>query len=834
MEATILKNDIETPVRGESVGTLPAAATTSTTGLTAAEVERRRKEGQGNAYHPATSRTYVQILRYHAFSFINTILFVLGITLVALGRIDDAILTAGMVVLNVIMGVSQEGRAKQRLDKIALLNRPRASVVRDGEVRSIDPAEIVLGDLLEVRAGDQIVVDGQVVGQGRIEVDESLLTGESDRMPKQQGDQVYSGSFCVSGTARYVAAKVGADSLANEMTRSAQAFRQVKTPLQLDVDYIIRLLVLATTMLGILIGMSFMFSELALVERVQQAAVLAALVPQGLFAMITVTYAMGALRMAGKGALIQQINAIESLSNVDVLCLDKTGTLTTNTLELDSVRPLGTVGEDDLRGTLGDFVVSLTDVNRTSEAIAAAMGGSSRTLSREVAFSSARKWSALSFKNDLQDAVYVLGAPEMLIPALASSADVEQLTTQVAEWSERGLRVLLFARALPQGGVELSLEDEEGEGHLPAGLVPLGLISLRDELRTEAQSTLRAFAAAGVQIKIISGDNAQTVASLARQAGLTGDLKLVSGLDLAAMNEEEFAQAAVEGVVFGRITPQQKEQLVRVLKQKGHYIAMIGDGVNDVLSLKQAQLAIAMQSGSQATRAVSDIVLLNDSFALLPSAVVEGQRIIRGMQDVMRLVLTHTFYVTLFIIGCAIMEVAFPTTPKLRSIITVLTVGIPTLAIAGWARPGRPPASIVRPVLRFVLPAGFTVAAAGLGVYTTYLLMTNDVGLAQSALTTVALFCGLVLIPFAEPPGRFWVAGDELSGDKRPTILGGVMLVIYAVIMMVQPFRDFFGLRPLPILDVLLIGAVVAVWAVALRLVWKHRVFERLLGSGVR
>jgi cation-transporting P-type ATPase E len=750
-----------------------------------------------------------------------------------LGRVDDAILTAGMVVLNVVMGVSQEGRAKHRLDKIALLNRPKATIIREGHARTLDPAEIVLGDVLEVQAGDQIVVDGEVIGDGRIEVDESLLTGESDRMPKQRGDQVFSGSFCVAGTARYVATKVGANSLANQMTRSAQAFRQVKTPLQLDVDYIMRVLVLATTVLGILIGASFIFSSVPFVERVQVAAVLAALVPQGLFAMITVTYAIGALRMSGKGALIQQINAIESLSNVNVLCLDKTGTLTTNTLTLDTVRPFG-VAEDELRAALGDFAASLTDVNRTSEAIAAGLTGRPRELSQEVPFSSARKWSALGFRDDPEASIYFLGAMEMLAPALDPSADVEQITAQAQEWSELGLRVLLFARAVPEGAAEQTLSDNQGEPHLLANLMPLGLVSLRDELRPEAQSTLRAFAEAGVQIKIISGDNAQTVASLARQAGLEGDLKPVSGLELAEMSEEEFAEAAVEGVVFGRITPQQKEQLVRVLKQKGHYIAMIGDGVNDVLSLKQAHLAIAMQSGSQATRAVSDIVLLNDSFGLLPNAVLEGQRIVRGMQDVMRLVLTHTFYVALLIIGCAIMEVAFPTTPKLRSILTVLTVGIPTLAIATWARPGQLPSSIVRPVLRFVLPAGFMVAVAGLAVYLSYLLMTADVGLAQTGLTTAALFCGLVLIPFVEPPSRKWVAGDDLSGDWRPTILGGVMLGLYAVLMLVEPLRDFFGLRPMPLTDIGLIGLAVVGWGLALRFVWRQRLFERLLGTGLR
>lgn len=832
MAGAVSKNALQ-PLRPEGTTGSVQAAVALPTGLTEAEVIARRKQGQSNAYHPATSRTYFQILRYHAFSFINIILFTLGAILVVLGRLDDAVLTAGMVLLNVILGVSQEGRAKHRLDKIALLNRPKAHIVRQGQVRSLDPSEIVLGDVIEIRAGDQVVVDGDIIGAGRIDVDESLLTGEADRVPRKQGDPVYSGSFCVAGTARYVATKVGANSFANQMTHSAQAFRRVKTPLQLDVDYVIRLVVLTTTLLGVLIGISFLFIATPLVTRVQEAAVLAALVPQGLFVMVTVTYAMSALRIAGSGVLIQQVNAIESLSNVNILCLDKTGTLTTNTLTVETVQPLGiSVGE--LRAMLGDFVASMTEVNSTAAAIAATIPGRSRALRQEVPFSSARKWSALSFTDDPGRCSYFLGALEMLAPALQPGAALDLVTAQATEWSQRGLRVLFFARAVPEGAVEPTLYNAQKAPHLPTRLVPLGLLSLRDELRPQAQATLHAFTAAGVQIKIISGDNTETVAALARQTGLGGDLKLVSGLDLAGMNAAQFAQAAVEGVVFGRISPQQKAQLVRVLKQKGHYIAMIGDGVNDVLSLKEAQLAIAMQSGSQVTRAVSDIVLLNDSFAALPNAVLEGQRIIHGMQDVMRLVLAHTYYIMLFIISSAIMGVAFPTTPKLRSILTLLTVGIPTVVIAGWARAGQPTTSIVRPVIRFVLPAGSTVAVVGMAIYVCYLRMTNDVGLAQSGLTTAAMFCGFVLIVFVEPPTPGWVAGDDLSGDWRPTILAVGLLSLYFLLLLVPALRDFFGLRPLPLPDVALIGLAVGAWAVTLRVMWRHRVFERLLGRQPR
>jgi cation-transporting ATPase E len=829
------------PDKAGTVGTVGTAGTAALPdGLCEAEVEARRARGESNAFHSPTSRTYVQILRYHAFSFINTVLFAIGIALVALGRIDDAVLTAGMVVLNVVLGVGQEGRAKHRLDQIALLTRPKATVIREAKVCSVDPGEIVLGDILQVLPGDQIVVDGQVV-DGRMEVDESLLTGESERVARCSGERVYSGSFCTAGRARYVATVVGASSFANQMTASARSFRQVKTPLQKDVDFIVRLLVVLATVLGILIALSFVYTFVPLVERVQIAAVLAALVPQGLFVMITVTYAVAALRMAGKGALIQQINAIESLSNVDVLCLDKTGTLTTNALKLEKVKSLGASSEELVR-QLGDYVASSSESNRTAEAIGDACAGRARTIREEVAFSSAHKWSALAFDDHDPQGVYVLGAPEILQGALKPGTELRSLSAWTAKWAERGLRVLLFAHA-PRAS---SLYDSMGEAQLPRGLVPLGLLSLRDELRPEAESALRDFASAGVQIKIISGDNPDTVASLARQAGLHGaygthgahgahgGAALVSGLDLATMNEEQFADAAVRGVVFGRITPAQKERLVRVLRSKGHYVAMIGDGVNDVLSLKQAQLAIAMQSGSQAARAVADIVLLDDSFALLPKAVLEGQRVVRGMQDVMRMVLTHTLFVGLLIIACAIVDVAFPTTPKLRSLLTILTVGIPTLAIAGWAKPGPLPTNMVSSVLRFVLPAGFTITGVGLTVYLCYLLFTQDVDLARTGLTTAVLLCGLLLIPFVQPPTPAWAGGDELSGDWRPTILAVALLAIYVVVLLTPPLRQFFALTQLPPGDVLLVGGVVAVWGIALRFTWRKRLLERLLTADRR
>jgi cation-transporting ATPase E len=540
------------------------------------------------------------------------------------------------------------------------------------------------------------------------------------------------------------------------------------------------------------------------------------LVPQGLFLMIAVTYALGAVRLAGKGALVQQANAIESLSNVDVLCLDKTGTLTTNRLKFYAMYAVGT-NEERLGSVLGDYVANTLTPNRTAEAIGAAYEGQARRTREEVPFSSDRKWSAIAFDDRNLRGVYVMGAPEMLLPALKQGADWG--AEQARAWTGQGLRVVLMAYT-PEVA---RLRGESGEAVLPADLEPLGLVSLSDELRPEAEATLRGFAEAGVRIKIISGDNPDTVAALARQAGLGDDIKLVSGLDLAVMSEAEFGRTAEEATVFGRISPQQKEALVRALKANGHYVAMIGDGVNDVLSLKQSQLGIAMQGGSQATRGVADMVLLNDSFAVLPAAIQEGQRIINGMHDAVRLLLARTMYVMFIIVGASVVGVSFPVTPKHNAILALLTVGIPTLALAAWARPGAAPhRRLIASVANFVVPAGLSVAGVSLVVYLGYLLTTGNVEMARTALTTTATLCGLALIVMLKPEG----AGD----DWRHAILALSMFVLYIIVLAVPGLCGAFELCAMSALDVAPVGLVVAGWGVALHFAFRKRLFERLVG----
>lgn len=816
-------------------------------GLTEAEAIARRMQGEGNNVHIATGRSYLDIIRQNVFTFINTILFLIGFIMILLGLYSDAVVSVGVVLSNVVVSLVQEIRAKRQLDRIALLTRPKVTLVREGVERTVDPAEIVLGDILIARSGDQAVVDGVVVGDGAMDMDESLLTGESDLISKRAGDKVFSGSFCVTGTAAYRATQVGATSFANQLTARAKVFHVVRTPLQQDINLVVRILALMASVVGILFAMSFIVHQVPMVQVVRSSAVIAGLVPAGLILITATAYAMGALRMSGKGALIQQMNAIESMSNVDVLCLDKTGTLTANRFRPHDVYPLNGESKAALRAILGDYAYNIRSGNRTSDAILEAFGGISRRVVDEIPFSSARKWSALSMNDPVRSGVYVLGAPEILAEYLPEGSDIDW--TPIHDWAGQGLRVLLLAHS-PE---VIPLYDDDDEIVLPEDLQPVGIIGFSDELRDEAQATIVKFAEAGIALKIISGDNPQTVASLAIQAGFSPDIRVVSGAEIARMDDVQLDAIVEEATVFGRITPDQKEMLVKRLRTRGHYVAMIGDGVNDVLSLKQAQIGVAMQSGSAATRGVADIVLLNDSFAALPLAFIEGQRILNGMDDIIRLFLTRAFYAAFIILGTAVVVESklFPFVPKHASLLTLITVGFPTFALAAWARPGVPRYNLPRSLLHFVFPAALTFAGGVLTVYAVYLWkywypVAGDglaeaygISLAQSALTTTTIFMGLVLVVFVEPPTRFWVGGDELSSDRRPAVLAVCMFVLFMLLMLTDSLREFFEFERLSLSDYLLIGGVTVFWTFLIRAIWRHNLFERLLGitydvNGVR
>ena len=777
-------------------------------GLGDTEVAERKARGEVNLVAPSISRSYTRILFENAFTPINVMLFAISVVLVAIGLFGDAVMTAGLVLMNVVVGMFQEGRAKRRLDQIYLLARPRATVLRNGEEVALAPGEIVRDDLVLLTTGDEIQVDGLVVEAWDFGVDESLLTGESELVPKQRGDRIYSGAFCMTGRAVFRADRVGAESFAQQITAKARTFRSVRTPLQREVSLIILGMALTVTVLSILVTSSLIsfYGHLPLEETVRAAAVIVALVPQGLAFMVTVTYAMAAVRIAGTGALVQRMNAVESMSHVDVLCTDKTGTLTTNQLKLEALQPIET-DETELRALLGSFAASVTVPNRTLAAVRDALPAEARGVRLEVPFDSAKKWSALAFEEE--DAVYVLGAPEVLEPWLTARDGSREA---VERWVARGLRVLLFART-PRAEGETAIE----AGNLPGPLTPLGLIVLSDVLRTEAAATVARFAAAGIRLKVLSGDHPETVSSLARQAGIDDGGQPVSGSDLDALDESHLAATAEEASVFGRITPEHKERLLTVLQQRGHHVAMIGDGVNDVPALKRADVSVAMRSGSPVTRSVADIVLLQDSFAVLPAAFEEGQRIRAGMQGMIRLFLARTLSVSLLILATSLSADPFPTTPRQAGILALLTVGLPVLVLAAWARPARTPRYLLPSASVFVLPAALTIGLGSYLVFHFFFEASSEVDRARTAATLFATCCGLVILPFVE--GR---PGGRLKPDPRLIGLSAVMFSLLAVSIAIGPLRRFYELVQLSGVESLALTAAVCAWAAVFLLVWRH------------
>lgn len=826
----------------------------SMTGLSSNQVAERRRNGQSNDVKLSTSRTYSDIAKTNVFNPVNIVLYAIGFGMMLVGDVRSAITTVGLVVFNAVVGIIQEVRAKQQLDQIALLARVKVSVLRDGAEQRVDPSELVLGDVLVIRAGDQISVDGVVAGDGKIEVDESALTGESDLILKLPGEEVLSGSFCVTGETLVEATRVGEDSFANKLTKDAREFKTEYTPLQREVNRLLRLLLLIVLFFSILAVLGLFVMGLPFGMWLQVMAVITGSVSAGLLTLITLNYSWGGVRIGQKGGLVQQLNAVESLSNVTVLCTDKTGTLTANKIQYDDVYPVG-VEKGVLERLLADFAASATAVNKTSQAIIDKLPGQRNALADEVAFSSARKWSAVAFAGG---GVYVLGALEMLEHQFTMPDDARQLA---ADWSERGLRVLVFARH----ETAVTLHDAAGEPTLPP-LTLLGVVGFSDELRPHLQETIQAFMENDVRLKVISGDNPQTVAALARQAGLPGDLRAVSGPELALMSEGEFRQTAVDATVFGRISPQQKEALVSALRASGEYVAMIGDGVNDVLSLKKANMGIAMESGSSATRNVAAMVLLGDSFSAMPLALKEGTRIVNSIQNILKLFMVTVFALLLLIIGITMLGLGFPFTALQSTLLSFFARGAPPFVLAVTAVTVRQRVTLSQNILQFTLPASFTIFLFGLFIYIGAFFMVDHnlaqitvtpemvatlertIGAqsgtmsgelfnqaavllsAQTALTTFFVFTGITLMIFAEPPFAWFAGGAPYRGRNWLPVGAAIVLFAgYLVVLALPSLRSFFSLVPLPTLFYVIIALLTVLWVFVQRLVWRTRWLEHFL-----
>ena len=769
-------------------------------GLTHEQVAERRARGQVNDVSVVPSRTVGQIVRANVLTRFNALLGSLLVVILIVGPIQDA-LFGFVLIANAGIGIYQELRAKRTLDSLAVLTAPHARVVREGQVSEVPLDQCVLDDVLALQPGDQIVVDGEVLESSGLEVDESLLTGESEPVLKAPGDEVLSGSFVAAGDGRFRATRVGKEAYAAQLAEQGRRFGLTRSELRSGIDKILRIVTWLLIPTAALLVFSQLRSNASVGEAIRRSvAGTVAMVPEGLVLLTSVAFAVGVVRLARRQVLVQELPAVEVLARVDVLCIDKTGTLTEGRLVVDHVEVLG---ED---GTHQDALAALASSDPHPNATLRAIGESfdqrpdGWSAGETVPFSSARKWSGAAFG---AKGSWVLGAPEVLLGSAESG-----YLDRAREHAEAGRRVVLLART------DASLDG----GTLPEPLVPVAFVILTDRVRETASATLAYFDRQAVGVKVISGDHPDTVAAVARRVGLAG---AGEPFDAQALPTERDALAEVLEThsIFGRVTPQQKRSMVGALRSRGHVVAMTGDGVNDVLALKDADIGLAMGSGSSATRAVAQLVLMDSTFDPLPSVVAEGRRVLGNIERTSNLYVTKTVYAMLIALGVGVVGLEFPFLPRQLTLIGALTIGIPSFFLALAPNDERARPGFLERVLRFTIPAG---ALAAIATFLGYVLAKQEPGVslaeAQTAATMVLVFIGFLVLTVIASPLTTW----RLA-------LVWAMPALFALVMAIPAAREFFALYPPPLIVWLAgFGIAAIVWTFA-------RLFlppERPVGTG--
>ena len=676
-------------------------------GLTSEEVADRKARGLANDADVRTSRTYTDIFVKNAFTPFNVILFILGILLVICDEVISAISATGIIIVNILISTIQEMRAKRKLDRISLLVRPKVTVVRDGKEMEIDQAEIVVDDLIVIRAGEQALVDGIADRCTSVEMDESLLTGESSTVRKHEGDKVYSGSVCVTGEMYYTVTAVGNDAYASQMLKSARKFTSKETPLQMETGTMTKILMVIAAILFVLtIFKSILFTHENLGQTLEVFVLCLDVVPIALFLLITLTYMIAAARMADSGVLLQRANSVESISHVDTVCMDKTGTITTNRLAFE--RSEDFVPSDEASRYASVFATLTGSKNRTMQAIVQHYGEADAELVEEIQFSSERKFSAVRARDGDRTYTMYVGAWTVLGPHCRTDLEIQDI---IDSESRKGLRTVLLCL-----GGDGPLHDDDGNPVIH-DLVPVSVISIRDEVRPDCRDTIQVFLDNGMDLKVISGDDPVTVDSLFTIADIPGERRIISGPELDAMDPDTFERTVLETNIFGRMRPENKQAVIETLKKNGRYVAMIGDGVNDVKSLKTAQVGVALESGSGAARGVADMVLVKDNFSALPKALVEGRRTVSGMRDILKIYLTRNLVLALLFIAIYIFVGYLPMLPIQNTYYAFVSVTIMAFFMTLFAKPDNNKELILPDVLRFCVPSAIMIAAFGLAVY---------------------------------------------------------------------------------------------------------------------
>ncbi|MFI2714923.1 HAD-IC family P-type ATPase [Streptomyces collinus] len=775
----------------------PATVTSRETGLTGAQVAERVERGQVNDVPVRSSRSTVDIVRANVFTRFNAIIGVLWLIMLVVAPIQDSLF--GFVILaNTGIGIVQEWRAKKTLDSLALIGEVRPTVRRDGAAGQVSTSEIVLDDLIEIGPGDKVVVDGVCVEADGLEIDESLLTGEADPVVKHPGDHVMSGSFVVAGGGAFQATKVGREAYAAQLAEEASRFTLVQSELRSGISTILKYVtwMMVPTAIGLVVSQLFV-KERGFDDSVARTVGgIVPMVPEGLVLLTSVAFAIGVIRLGRKQCLVQELPAIEGLARVDTVCLDKTGTLTEGGMDVTELRPLQGADETYVRKVLGALGASDPRPNASLKAIIDTYPAVEEWRCTEaLPFSSARKYSGAAFsEGDGQAGRWLLGAPDVLL------AEDDPALAETGRLNEQGLRVLLLAR------VARDLDDPE----VAQGAKPTALVVLEQRLRPDAADTLRYFADQDVRAKVISGDNAVSVGAVAAKLGLSGTT--VDARRLPA-EQDGMAEALDGGTVFGRVTPQQKRTMVGALQSRGHTVAMTGDGVNDVLALKDADIGVAMGSGSEATRAVAQIVLLNNSFATLPSVVAEGRRVIGNITRVATLFLVKTVYSVLLAVLVVCSQVEYPFLPRHLTLLSTLTIGIPAFFLALAPNKERAKPNFVRRVMRYAIPGG---AVAAVATFATYLLArehyTGPGALdAETSAATLTLFLiSMWVLAIIARPYTWWRIALVAS-------MAGAFLVV----LVVPWLQHFFALKLVGMTMPWTAVGIAAVAAAALELSWR-------------
>ncbi|MFE0951669.1 HAD-IC family P-type ATPase [Streptomyces mutabilis] len=780
--------------------------TTPATGLTAAGVAERVARGQVNDVPVRSSRSLTDIVRANVFTRFNAIIGVLWVIMLIVAPIQDSLF--GFVILaNTGIGIVQEWRAKKTLDSLALIGEVRPTVRRDGTAAEISTSQIVLDDVIEIGPGGKAVVDGVCVESDGLEIDESLLTGEADPVVKRPGDQVMSGSFVVAGGGAFQATKVGREAYAAQLAEEASRFTLVQSELRSGISTILKYVtwMMVPTAIGLILS-QLLAKDNELDDSVARTVGgIVPMVPEGLVLLTSVAFAIGVIRLGRKQCLVQELPAIEGLARVDTVCLDKTGTLTEGGMDVTELRLLDGADEDHVRTVLGALGESDPRPNASLQAVIAAYPAPEDWRCTEsLPFSSARKYSGAAFsEGDGASSTWLLGAPDVLL------ADDDPALAETGRLNEQGLRVLLLARA------RRDLDDPE----VAREVTPTALVVLEQRLRPDAADTLRYFADQDVRAKVISGDNAVSVGAVAAKLGLSG--ATVDARRLPA-GREEMAGALDEGTVFGRVSPQQKRDMVGALQSRGHTVAMTGDGVNDVLALKDADIGVAMGSGSEATRAVAQIVLLNNSFATLPSVVAEGRRVIGNITRVATLFLVKTVYSVLLAVLVVCSQVEYPFLPRHLTLLSTLTIGVPAFFLALAPNKERARPHFVRRVMRYAIPGGVVAAVATFATYLAARQHYSGPGAldAETSAATLTLFLvSMWVLAIIARPYTWW-----------RVLLVAAMGLGFVVVLAVPWLQDFFALKLVGVtMPWAAVGIAVAAAAV-LELVWRW-VDRRLPGQ---